>query len=334
MKRALVVLAALVGLVAPAAALATPYNVSTRGFGLRAADINSYSINEWYAATQPAQKSFVRASFDLCHGNPADFNIGGKVNDFAAYGVHVLPVITWSDGCYSGHAHVINTPGEKDQFRAWAHYVADVIVYVEAYANLPQTNLYEIWSEPNGGQGGNYGLSDYYNSVYLSGRAGVREVDGNAGTLFGGLCFTRSGGGGNCTYSSQDWMRLVYSRGYTGINGFSIHPYGDGFWQEAKLQAAGACGIVGNDARSVWVTETGMASGGSGYSESAQKTFLDNVDDVSGPRTFLNWIGQDQAATGYPQSMGLMRPDGGAKQAWNYWYGLTFNYGGDTNTHC
>lgn len=331
LNRIILFIACAIALAVPSVASAVPYNASTRGFGLRAADINGYTINEWFAATQPTQKSFVRASFDLCHGNPADFNIGGKVNDFAAYGVHILPIITWSDGCNSGNPHIIDTPGEKAQFQAWAHYVAGVIGYVEAVDGLPQTNLYEIWNEPNGNAGGNYGLSDYYNNVYLPGRAGVREVDGDGGTIFGGLCYGSTGG---CSYDGNNWMSLVYSRGYTGINGFAVHPYGGGNYTNAAFQTAMSCQIIGNDARSLWVTETGTASGGSGYSEADQKAFLDNLDSVVGPRTWINWIGQDQAATGSPQSMGLIRTDGNGKPSWNYWYGQTFNYAGDTNTHC
>ncbi len=335
MKRLLLLLFVMMTVLAsiPAVAEAVPYNASTRGFGLRAGDLEAYTLNEWYAATQPTNDSFVRADFDLCHGQ--NFDYGPYINAFVSGGAHILPIISWSDnGCYDGSTpHVIDNQTERDQFKAWAKKIAQTITGFEAYYGLPQTNLYEIWNEPNGNTGGNYTRANYHNNVYLPARAGIREADGDAGTLWGALCFGTSG---NCAQDAGTWVDGAYSSGYTGINGFSIHPYGGSNFSgsTAALQTAGICQRVGNDARSVWVTETGKpATEHNATEEEAQRAFLDILDNVSGPRTFINWIGQNQSASG-GGSKGLMRLDGSGRPSWTYWYSQTFVYSGDTNTHC
>lgn len=347
MKRWLTALLAVICLLVPSTASAVPFHIVKHGTGLRGAYPNNvYGSEKFAAAVAPFH---LRVVLDKCQGdNPLTGSSGQALDDIIASGITVLPVVMWTSPC-GGNAVIPSTTTLQAQWQSYVQNAVNAVNFLQGAHGVPQTNVIEVWNEPNGNIGGRLLLGDYFNWIYNPARAGARAADADVGTLFGGMCFgTSANQADNCRTDATTWINAVHTRGYTGINGFAIHPYGltDGAGNrngartvsQAINETGFACAAstFNETKRSLWITETGWPSSLPG-GEQAQSDWLTTFRNfaVGKAAVLTNWIGKSQSNTG-AGSIGLINADNdNGKIALGTWDAFSSGaYDGDTNTPC
>jgi hypothetical protein len=316
-----VLVAALAMIPASASAYGTAlhkYGIGTRGGDLlfvTSSEVSIAATNDWH----------IRALIDCGRGDPATI-YGAKLDELADARISILPIIGWKDG-NGWHAPANQT--ERNQFATCAANIANTINFVYTGSGWTGSNVYEIWNEPNCGNGIS-SYTQFYNSVYAPAALGIRGVDSDANLVPGGFAFGTAGSNG-CEDASG-WIAFWEAAGYGGItNAYSVHPYGYTNAANATREATSAqtaakasselARAMQNTSKPVMATEFGRRT--DTFSQSSQAGYLDAMDDsgsggIGEAALLSNWTGQDAPAGGIYTS-GLLDTSGAQKLAYGVW---------------